>query len=510
MKKIFFFLTLTAFLFASCKKDVATAEDVGLNHIPQSASSVTTVNIKQLMEKADFETVKSMEFYQAMTAEMKKNDQEIVAAIAQDPSKSGVDLDKNAYVTYILDEKNPENVFTAIILNLNNESDFATLIGEANLTISDGDGYKKAANDRFQGMIAWNDNMAVIGIPMNRSVDVDARLTEIFTTTAETSIAQNADFTKTSKTNHDFTSWFTTDAIAKNPQAGFALSMIQIPATALEGNSIHSHFDFENGQVVGHSESFFNKDLGENFIGKFFKSKTETDFSNFIPGKDLVFATAGAIDFKGIDQFLSERPQAQGYVDFMLKNYGLTRADIVETFGGDFMMAGTGTATNNGSTLFATSIKDKSKLNSFLDLAIEANILQELETDVYKLMTVMPGLNFSNGSGFGQILIKEDLMFMTENETLIAQLKEGKLPADQRADNKVTRLLEDGTLGGYFDFEAVKSASKDLENINFEHLEFKVDGSESDFKMELEDKSKNALKAIFEMINRSYLESEAM
>jgi len=49
-----------------------------------------------------------------------------------------------------------------------------------------------------------------------------------------------------------------------------------------------------------------------------------------------------------------------------------------------------------------------------------------------------------------------------------------------------------------------------LENINFEHLEFKVDGSESDFKMELEDKSKNALKAIFEMINRSYLESEAM
>ena len=142
---------------------------------------------------------------------------------------------------------------------------FSSLIGKTNLETQSGEGYQKAANDKFQGMVAWNDQIAVIGMPGNREVDVEDRLTEFFNTTEETSLASNKDLQKAMSSNDDISNWITTDAIAKNPQAGFALSMIQVPATALEGNTIHSKVNFENGAIVGQSNAFFNKDLGVKF-----------------------------------------------------------------------------------------------------------------------------------------------------------------------------------------------------------------------------------------------------
>ena len=508
MKKLLFLFSIATFMFA-CQSDPISSKDAAINSVPADVSGVSVINVKQIMDKADFNAVKEMDFYKKAISELEKDGQTAMANIMRDPAASGVDLDRNAYFINNIDPKNPENIFSGLVINLKDADAFAKMMTESGAKIETATGYSKTQKVQ-NGVAAWNDEIAVIGGGSSRSTDLNSNLDKFFNSKSETSIADNKDFQKAISGDHDFSSWLTTNTLAQNPQAGFVLSMIQVPADALKDNSIHSSFDFENGEIVGHSDFLFNNDLGKNFIGKFFKDEVSTDFSDYLPADNLVFAMSGAIDFKGIDQFMSERPQAKGYVDFLLKEYGLTMKDVVETFGGDILMAGMSDGeANNSNSLFASNIKDAEKLNTFIDLAVENNMLQELENDVYKIMTVgMPGFSFSQGKGLGKMIIKDDMMFISTDEVLLSKLKGGKLDKSERAGGDMVDLLNDNTLGAYFDFEAVKGFSKDMENVQFDHLEFNVKGSSSDFKMELEDKNTNSLKAIFQMINESYLDSQ--
>lgn len=509
MKKLLFLFVLSALFFVACKNDPVSTKDAAINSVPADVSSVSSINIKQLMDKADFAAVKEMAFYKEAIAEMEKQGQPAIAKIMRNPAASGVDLEKNAYFISHIDPRNPENVFSGLVLNLKDDSAFSKMLNDAGLPVETGTNYSKTKKAN-NSITAWNESVAVVGMGSSRSTDLVKNLDNFFNTTAETSVAKNGDLQKALAGNHDLSSWFTTNTLAQNPQAGFVLSMIQVPADALKDNFINSSFDFEKGEIVGHSDFLFNKDLGKNFIGKFFKDEVTTDFSDYLPAENLVFATSGAIDFRGIDQFLSERPQAKGYVDFLLKEYGLTMSDVIETFGGDLLMAGMGDGeAGNSNSLFASNIKDKEKLNTFIDLAVENNMLQQLEDDVYKIMTVgAPGFSLSQGKGFGNLLVKDGMMFVTGDEALLAKLKEGKLNKSERATGDMVNLLNDNTMGAYFDFEAVRNFSKDLENIHFDHLEIKAKGNGSDFKMEMEDKNMNSLKAIFKMINDSYLDAK--
>ncbi|MFT4760659.1 MAG: hypothetical protein ACI9XO_002197 [Paraglaciecola sp.] len=509
MKKLLFLFAISSLFFVACKNDDVSSTDAAINSIPADVSSVSVINIQRLMKKADFEAVKEMAFYKKIIAEVENDGQKAIAKILQDPAASGVDLSKKAYFFSNIDPNNPENIFSGMVLNLKDASAFSALLTDAGLIVEKDANYSKTT--RAQNSItAWNDEVAIIGGGSTRSTDLSSNLNQFFNTTEETSVANNNEMQKAFSNNHDFSSWFTTNPLAQNPQAGLVLSMIQVPADALKDNFINSTFDFENGQIVGHSDFLMNNDLGKNFIGKFFKEEVTTDFSDYLPAENLVFATSGAIDFKGIDQFLSERPQAKGYIDFLLKEYGLTMSDVIETFGGDLLMAGMSDGEKgNSNTLFASNVKDEKKLNTFINLAVENNILQELEDDVYKVMTVgMPGMSFSRGKGLGNMLVKNGMMFISSDEALLSKLKEGKLSKSERAMGDMVNLLNENTMGAYFDFEAVRGFSKDLENIHFDHLEVKMKNSGADFKMELEDKNMNSLKAIFQMVNESYLDSQ--
>ena len=404
MKKLLFSIAIATFLLASCKNDPISSNDVAIHSVPADVSSVTAINIKQILDKADFEGIQKMDFYQKAINESKNKGNVVLAKILNDPSASGVNLEQNAYFFNHIDPKNPENIFSGIIFNLNDASAFAKLMEEGDVKTEKLNGYTKTEK-LGMGAMAWNEDIALLGNTNNRSLDINEQLNRFFNTTEATSVSNNKDLQKALAGNHDITNWITTNSIAKNPQAGFALSMINVKADALQDNSIHSTFDFEKGAIVGRSNFYFNNELGKNFIGKFFKDEVKTDFGDYLPAENLIFATAGAIDFTGIDQFLSERPQVKGYVDYTLKNAGLTMQDVIETFGGDLLLAGMGDGTSgNNHTLFASNIKDKSKLNAFIDLAIEQNLIMELEDNVYKIMTVgAPGFSFSKGEGFGKM-----------------------------------------------------------------------------------------------------------
>jgi len=495
------------FLFSACSEDLLFQKEDALTNIPAEVSMVTSMNIAQLMEKADFESVKKMEFYQKMISEAEKENAAF-AEVLRDPDKSGIDLKKNLYITCQLDSNNPEEVFVATVFSLNNADKFGELVKNVDAgSIQNNDGYQQAGR-KGQAIIAWNNKIGVIGGSSSEYLNSDEKIQQIFQTKKENSVANDLDLQKALNGKHDITAWLSSNALANNPNSGLALSMLDLDSDALKNNFIHNQLDFEKGEIVGHSDFYMSKGLGDQFIGRFFKEGVATDFSSYLPAENLAFATVAAIDFKGIDQFLSERPQAKGYLDFVLKEFGFKMKDVIAVFGGDVLVAGfSKEKLDNSSVLFATNIKDRKKLDEFLDGAVEKNLISELGNGFYKIKTLGYGDGFSitRGSGFGKMLVTKDMLFASANGELLKKIKDGGFKKSDRAKKEILNVLKKSTLASYFDFEVIKNAIRGLEEINFTQLEFTVKGSQADAKMKLKDMSKNSLKAIFEMLNETYL-----
>lgn len=508
-RNLFLLSFIALFLCSACQDDLLTQKDDGLKKIPADVSMITSINTKQLMEKADYESIKEMEFFQEALRKAEKENP-AVAAVLKNPEQSGIDLDKNIYVTYKLNPKNPGDVFMATIATLKNQSDFEDLVNTLDQGAIKDKGDYKTISSSSQTFLAWTDEIVIAGGSNSSYMDIDAEIKNILNTDKETSVASNKDLQKAFSGNHDIAGWMNSDPLADNPQAGLALNLIDISPKALAGNSIHNTVDFENGAIVGHSKFFFNDEIGKDFIGKFFKDEVKTDFSKYLPAENLIFAATAALDIRGVDEFLSLRPQSKGMVDFALKESGLTMKDLVSTFGGDIMVAGFG-GNNilNGNGLFSTNIKNTEKLNAIIDAAIENNVLVELSDNHYKVMTVgmAGGFSISRGKGYGQALIHDGLLFFSNDEALLTKIKEGGFNKGDRAPAAVLKMLKNNTFASHFGIEALKKMDDDFADLNFTDMKLNVKGDEADFKLDLKDDSKNSLKAIFEMINEAYLKN---
>ena len=106
-QKIIFLAIISLSLFAtSCKNGTSLKEDAMVN-IPANSSSVSAINVKRLMDKADFESMQKMSFYQDFIKDASQGNPG-VEAILKDPYASGVNLDANVYLVQDVDIMNPE------------------------------------------------------------------------------------------------------------------------------------------------------------------------------------------------------------------------------------------------------------------------------------------------------------------------------------------------------------------------------------------------------------------
>ncbi|MCR9290129.1 MAG: DUF4836 family protein [Bacteroidetes bacterium] len=510
IKKLALVMGVFVLLFSACQDDVFVPKDA-LGNIPEDVSAVSSINLTQLMEKADFEAVKQMEFFQDALLKAERTSPAL-AKIMADPALSGIDLEKNLYVTSDINPKNPEEVFVASIFSIKDKAAFEALLKNADqeVVFEDHEGFQTITKYNQQ-IVAWNGEVGIFGGSNVNNIDLLDKARKIFETDASTSVVNNKNLRKAISGNHDMTSWFSTDPIASNPQAGMALTFLDIDKNALKDNHIHSTMDFEDGVIAGHSDFFISDGLGKNLLGRFFKDEVTTDFSKYIPTENLISATTAAMDIRGIDAFLTERPQARDMLVFMAKDAGLEMKDIIAAFGGDMLMAAYSEPKENikleeGSALFSMSIKNQGAMQKILDLAIESNALLELEKDVYKIMTVgIPGgMSFSQGGGFGQLLIKDDLLFVSNDDNLLNNIKTGDIKKSNRVSKKLDNLIEDNTVASFFDINILQEIASEMKGIQVDDMQFNVNGKGADFKLNLDEKNKNSLKAIFEMINEEY------
>jgi len=499
-QKIFLFVLLGLFLFASCQQGANIENDKALSQIPANTSSVTAINIKQLMDKADFQEVVKMDFYQDMIGDVTKRTPSI-AAVLNDPYSSGVDLNANAYFIQELDVSG-QVPFNALIVNIKDKAAFETLAKSSSNDVNSGEGFSYVQPEGGS-IIAWNDQIAVMGAGGAQS-NVKGKTADIFKTDGETSVANNKDLQRCLAKNADISSWFGSDELAEvaGKQLGMQLAMAGFSKDMLKGNFAHSHFNFENGKVDATSTYTINPELSKEF-GILFKDEVNTDFTQYIPSENLVFASTGALSMEGINQAITKRG-ANALANGQLRELGITTDDIAKALDGDFVVAGFHTPSNdNPNMLFGIKINDEDTFNTFLDLGLEYEILQKVNDNLYEIKDK----SFQRStSGISQLVIENNIAFLTNQNTLATQILEGGYSAADRISSKANDALQNNIMGGYINFEHISEYAKD-EDVDLKGLQdasFRFDGDDGDFKIEMKDKDINSLKKIFQWLNEKY------
>ncbi len=277
---------------------------------------------------------------------------------------------------------------------------------------------------------------------------------------------------------------------------------------ALKGNYVSSYLDFEKGKVVGRSDFHLSDGLGKNFIGMFFKKELETDFSPYLPGENLISVQALALDLKGIDEFLSTRPQAQGYVDFLLRESGMDRPTLLKTFGGDLMLATYFDDEEDFNLLFATGIRDEEEARNILRKGVESNMLRLEEDGSYRVAGFgVPGA-FSitrGGADYGRIWLRDGMLFFSNHAGLYEKLKDGKLPTSERAPETHLKNLKNHAFAMNMGFDSFQRIFEESLELDLGSLHFSAADSKLDFLLQLKRQNTNSLKLLFAEINEAYL-----
>ncbi|MBK9015774.1 MAG: DUF4836 family protein [Saprospiraceae bacterium] len=254
-----FLLGSVILLIVACKKDAAKPGDA-LAYVPATATSVTAIDLKKLMQKADFESIKQMDFYKEMVSNSEMDNPQLTKVLL-DPAASGINLEGKIYSATAFDEQNPEEMTTYFYVPLKDAAAFEAMWKFEKDELSEKDGIK-ILDSGSNAIVGWNKSLAVFAFSNETSEALVDRLVAAFKVDKENTLTKDPSLQKALGANHDITSWLSTNSLAKNGGAGFALSMIDVKPEALKDNFISSYADFENGKMVGHADFNINKKLG--------------------------------------------------------------------------------------------------------------------------------------------------------------------------------------------------------------------------------------------------------
>ena len=514
LKNIAFF-AFGLFLLASCNK-TANLDDAS-KAIPKDAVSVTAINLPSLFQKADFESVKQMDFYKAMLDSMKSDDA-FMKDIMRDPRKSGVDFMKNVY--FVQDYNftkisNGDNGMTAL-MSLSNVGDFETMLKnvskDAKIESKDGvkymlsaeksngndtdtEGYSSYKNSR--SVTAWNDKMAII-----TSYTEGSDFTKYFKTKAEESIGKNEQFGKLFGTKHDVYTYMSFDKFADDPQIKGGAGMMNIDPKALKGNYATGYSDFENGQIISKSDYNINAELRKEW-GLMFKDNVKTDFSKYLKGNNLGFAMTMGLDMKGIKEIINTNPQFKSAIEMGKGSDAFSTDDIFKAFDGDMVVSASPQADGKKwSGMMGFKLQDKAAMLKLVNYLVTQKALIPEGNDVYKLAGAADMLS-SEYVESGKLAFINDVVFVGDATTVESLKTGGSLTAD------VKDVLNKNIVGVYANFGQIFAATEGLQNPEFSEMKMTMNSKNAEATIKTRDANENSLKSLMKAFNRWYLKSKA-
>lgn len=513
LKKIVLFSLLSAVIICfACQNGADTGSDNALEAIPQNATIVTAFDLPTLMEKANFEAIKKMDFYRFFM-EKAAEESDVLATVLANPENAGIDLTKNAYVSIELNPDNPEEIYTGIIFNLVSPEDFSGFANSfRDARTGQRNGYQFAdLNDATQ--LAWNDQVGILALGEG-IYEMEEVINSFFMPSTETSLVNNENLIHLLSEKHDVTAWLTSNALAKNKSAKLVLALAKIDPEALNDNFIHGHVDFETGKVNTQLNYFFQEALIED-VRLLFKENVKTDFSPYITGENLNIYGSAALDFAGLHTALSKRPQVKMFANFALKSYGLSIDKLKNTLDGDFVFATyTGNVNNRQEGLLAVKLNNQTQFEAFLTLAEENDLVTKtgngrylIAPSLYKMFAKILPFEMQIGSPFdNQLMLHDGIAFITGNIDRLDNIAQGTIVSTKQVPTNIKEMVDTNPFALFIDFNSLKRVGI-LNTTSLNLLTLISNKKEADFQLSMQNQEINSLQAIFEAINEAFLET---
>ena len=505
MKNLWLVLILAVIVsgFSACKS--GSDGESAMNNVPENAAAVISINLKNLMDKADLDAVKKMDFYQDMIAEAAKQQGEAMAKVLENPEESGIDLTQNAYFFADINGMD-RSVLTGFVFKIANEKQFEALAKTSGLSLEKGKGFQFGASN--ESVIAWNGSTGFIGTIGNNyeeGENVAIQLDKVFN--SKKSITNNSKAVKALGENHDVNYYFSTASMVDMFDEELAMSDFFITKDDLKNNSFTGYTDFNKGVIESVGYSDLSKGLKSD-LKMIFAEGSKTDFSPYISNENLVTLVTGKLNFRGINQLLKDK-NVSGLLDMQLNGLGLKTDDIVAAIDGDMAIAmNMKKGSDDPAMLMTMKINDKKKLEMIFAKAEKMGLFTKLSDGVYAIRGEM--MNIPSG----KILIQKDVLIFSNDMATLNKLEKGTLSKSERVSSSIYKNAS-GVFGIYMDYEGLAKGIGEMSPMspmnmgnNVTTMTTSLNWDKSTSTMTMKNQSQNALKSLMESANDSYLKNK--
>lgn len=485
-------LGVIVIVFAACSGS-DNLQNSAAELVPESATAVVSFDLESLLKKANMEEVKQMEFYKDAVADAAREGGEVAAKVLENPENSGIDLSEKMY--FFADIKDKKEGLVGFVFQIADAKKLENLVleGEGEIEKIKGLNYFKGA-DGFT--VAWKEQVGFMGTALNEKA-LQTAVLNVFN--KKSSIGNNSKAAEALSKSGDITYYFSTEILTKIFENELTMSELFVGPNYFKDNHLWGSTSFEKGKIESTSSASLSKELNAD-LKMIFADGSETDFSRFIPKEKLMMSMTGKLNMRGINQLLKDK-SLNGLLNRNLNKFGLSADDIAEAIDGDMVLAVNKLDDKREpSVLFGIKIGDREKLVEILGKGETLGILVKKDENTYRFG--------GYGNPEGQIIIKDDLMFFSNNLPLLAKLEKGKLEKSESIDN-ATYAAINGVLGVYVNYEPIFEMMESIGDLQFgsnnmKEAIAKFDWGTSTSTIKMQDDSKNALQLIIESTNQQY------
>lgn len=503
----FFLALLVVGTMWSCQKDTAPTED-SLSYIPDNVAMVSAFKPSQLMAKADFDAIKQTAGYQEMISEAKEANP-VLAKVMENPSHSGVDLDKNIYLT--MDKSSATEQFGAITMSLADATAFETLLEDVEVEVKALPA-SQSYNIAFPGnssAVVWDENVAIIGFSDNQA-ELEETLASYLDTKPENSAANNKHLLKAMNENYDVFNWFSSDFITKMPGSAETTALLNYSEEDLKNNYIQHYLTFEKGLIESEAIIDFKGRIA-NDLSMLFRDEVKTDFANLAPKGTPLFLMATAFDVNGINQLLIEK-YSKGIAETELKKMGLSSKELLDALQGDIMLAAypTDDAEKDGTLFFMAKLEGKTAIQKLIDIGIEEKKIEQMNNGIYRAIndySKTDSMAHQKSDFSAYVWVNDDMLYLSGTEELIEQVQNGETGLQGSIATEGSKLLKQHIFTALGNPDGLEGFGEEMESV--QSIEATANRKGTKLKVWLNDDTENSLKVIIEQLQAAEEEEKA-
>lgn len=508
LKQVFSLLLISLFTF-SCQQENTEKNDA-LSHLPASVDVVLAFDVDQMMDKAAFEQVTQMPFYEEIVRETAEENQAF-AKILKQPSSSGLNMNSKFFVGLERDGRDMEQIVA--VFPIADQTAFEKMLQnteiEGDENISKGANYYTTKNS----ILTWDETVAImVATPPKEELSVNQAEQLLVLDKAE-SIASNKNLQKCIAEQADMSIWIDSEIIIEDPESVDQLSkLLGLSLEDLKGNYLHTFLDFQKGQIKASTE-YYIKSIVANDLDLLFKDAPDTDFSALFPSENLsMFFTAG-LELRGINQLLIEK-HIKGSATSFTDEYGLSFEDLIDASNGDVavgLYASEKEKNKATEILFATTIADEERIASILKAAEEQELIKKTSNDLYKLLGINRPIELDTITDTlkidmdGFLLLKDDILYLTSSEDMVQKIQSGQFSRDGKINLQVAEITKKNifslVLNGD-DNDATKWNTPF--GIVSKNIIIQTDRKRSEVILKTNNPNENSLETLFKEINKDY------